>query len=140
MENKSSIGCLSVILFLSIGLNVFLLGCNNRINFTDKDLGRLHPNIASNKSENINLSELRKLANMLGISEEKTSALSMEGLISEMKIKVDDSTKYHGKILSDEEFKILSINLSDDPKILEIVKEYNIFINKINGKKIIVLP
>ena len=140
MENKSSLGCLSLILLLSIGLNVFLLGCNDKRTFSVKDLDRQHSNIASNKRENIDLSELRKLANMLGISEEKTSMLSMDGLISEMKIKIDDSTKYHGKILSEEEIKILNINLTDDPKILETVKEYNIFINKLNGKKFIVLP
>lgn len=140
MENKTSLGCLSVILFLSIGLNVFLLGCNYRRTFSDKNLGRQHPNISSNESEDIDLSELRKLANMLGISEEKASMLSMDGLISEIKIKIEDSTKYHGKILSEEDFKILRINLSDDPKILETVKEYNSFINKLNGKKFIVLP
>ena len=140
MENKTSLGCLSVVLFLSIGLNVFLLGCNNRRTFSDKDLVRQHPNIASNESEDIDLSELRKLANILGISEEKASMLSMDGLVSEMKIKIDDSTKYYGKILSEEEIKILSINLSDDPKILETVKEYNIFIKKLNGKKFIIIP
>lgn len=141
MESKSSLGCLSVILLLSIGLNVFLLGCKDGRTFSIKDFSRQHPNIIPNEKENIDLSELRELAIMLGISEEKTSTLSMDGLVSEMKIKLDESTiKYSGKNLSEEDMRVVGIDLSDDPALLETVKEYNNFIRKLNGKKIIVLP
>ncbi len=140
MKSKSSLGCLSIILLLSIGLNVFLLGCKDGRTFSVKDIGRQPPIITPIDRENIDLTELRKLANMLGISEEKTSALSMEGLISEMKIKLDESIKYHGKILSEEDMKVVGIDMSDDPALLETVREYNSFIQKLNGKKILVLP
>lgn len=139
MANKSSVGCLSVVLLLSIGLNVFLLGCNGK-SFYNKDWDRQPSNANTNPSGYADLSELRQVAKSLGIPEEKTSALSMDGLVSEIKIKLDETTKYHGKVLSEEEMKVLSINLSDDPAILNTVKEYNSFVRKLNGKKIIVLP
>lgn len=139
MASKSGVGCLSVILLLSLGLNVFLLGCNGNT-FRDKDWNRQQSNPDTNPSGYVDLSELRQLANSLGIPEERTSTLSMNGLVSEIKIKLDETTKYHGKVLSEEEMKVLSINLSDDPAILNTVKEYNSFVRKLNGKKIIVLP
>jgi hypothetical protein len=139
MASKSGVGCLSVMLLLSIGLNVFLLGCNGKT-FHDNDWDRQPSNVSKNTGAYADLSELRQLANSLGIPEEKTSTLSMEGLVSEIKIKLDETTKYHGKVLSEEEMKVLSINLSDDPAILNTVKEYNSFVRKLNGKKIIVLP
>lgn len=139
MASKSGVGCLSVILLLSLGLNVFLLGCNGNT-FRDKDWNRQQSNPDTNPSGYVDLSELRQLANSLGIPEERTSTLSMNGLVSEIKIKLDETTKYHGKVLSEEEMKVLSINLSDDPAILNTVKEYNNFVRKLNGKKIIVLP
>ena len=139
MASKSGVGCLSVILLLSLGLNVFLLGCNGNT-FRDKDWNRQQSNPDTNPSGYVDLSELRQLANSLGIPEERTSTLSMNGLVSEIKIKLDETTKYHGKVLSEEEMKVLSINLSDDPAIFNTVKEYNNFVRKLNGKKIIVLP
>lgn len=139
MASKSGVGCLSVMLLLSIGLNVFLPGCNSKT-FHDNDWDRQPSIVSKNPGAYADFSELRQLANSLGIPEEKTSTLSMEGLVSEIKIKLDETTKYHGKVLSEEELKVLSINLSDDPAILNTVKEYNSFVRKLNGKKIIVLP
>ena len=139
MASKSGVFCLSLVLILSIGLNIFLFGCNGKSSY-NKDWDRQPSNATTKTSGYADLSELRQLANSLGIPEEKTSTLSMEGLVSEIKIKLDETTKYHGKVLSEEEMKVLSINLSDDPTILNTVKEYNSFVRKLNGKKIIVLP
>lgn len=139
MANKSGVGCLSVVLLLSIGLNVVLLGCNGKT-FYNKDWDRQPSNANTNPSGYADLSELRQVANSLGIPEEKTSALSMNGLVSEIKIKLDETTKYHGNVLSEEEMKVLGVCLCKEPAILNTVKEYNSFVLKLNGKKIIVLP
>lgn len=139
MINKASSGCLRVMLFLSIALNVFLFGCKIRT-FHDNDWDRQPNNASANSRGYTDFSELRQVANSLGIPEEKSSTLSIEGLVSEIRIKLDETTKYHGKVLSEEEMKVLSICLSDDLEILKTVKEYNNFVRKLNNKKIIVLP
>lgn len=126
-------------LFLSIALNVFLFGCKIRT-FHDNDWDRQPNNASANSRGYTDFSELRQVANSLGIPEEKSSTLSIEGLVSEIRIKLDETTKYHGKVLSEEEMKVLSICLSDDLEILKTVKEYNNFVRKLNNKKIIVLP
>ena len=140
MASKSGVGCLSVVLILSIGLNVFLLGCNGMTFYNKKDWDRQPINDNKNPSGYADLSELRELANSLGIPEEKTSELSMDGLVSEIKIKLDETIKYHGKVLSEEEMNVLGACLSYEPAILNTVKEYNNFVRKLDGKKIIVLP
>ena len=140
MASKSGVGFLSVVLILSIGLNVFLLGCKDGMTFFNKEWDRQPINDNKNPSGYADLSELRQLANSLGISEEKTSELSMDGLVSEIKIKLDETIKYHGKVLSEEEMNVLGACLSYEPAILNTVKEYNNFVRKLDGKKIIVLP
>lgn len=133
-ENKSMFGtgCMIVLLLMSIGLNIILIGCKNQV----KD-SPLVTTISSN-TQTTDLTSLRTLAGQCGVA--NSQSLGFEALISEIKIKLGNKEQYYGKRLSEQELKDLSGFLADDPKLLRTIKEYDDFIRKLNGQKFVILP
>lgn len=84
--------------------------------------------------------EIMRIAKMVGIPDKKVNSLGTTALLSEICIVLDNTTKFNKELLNSEDLRILAICLSDDKKLLDIVKKYHAFLNEINGRKLIILP
>ena len=86
------------------------------------------------------INQLRLIVEKLGIPESKASQMNLGELVTEIKIKMNDSVEYSGNYYSDEEFKRVMHFLYGEERLIEILNDYNKFIQSIKGKRIIVLP
>ena len=84
--------------------------------------------------------ELRSLARASGIPESQINSLSAIGLISEIRIKLGNSSGYYGRYLSDKDMTTLKNLLADEPQMEKIIQDYDSFIKQNKGKRIIILP
>lgn len=84
--------------------------------------------------------ELRSLARVSGIPESQINSLSAIGLISEIRIKLGNSSGYYGRYLSDKDMTTLKNLLADEPQMEKIIQDYDSFIKQNKGKRIIILP
>jgi hypothetical protein len=84
--------------------------------------------------------EIMRIARMVGIPDKQVNSLGTTALLSEICIVLDNTTKFNKELLNSEDLRILAICLSDDKKLLDIVKKYHAFLNEINGRKLIILP
>ena len=83
--------------------------------------------------------EIKRIANKVGISNKQINSLEINNLITEIIIKLDEYEKYNNDLLTKEDLRILSICLNDDLNILEKVKKYQSFIERIHDYKLIKL-
>ena len=93
----------------------------------------------NNPSQTISTEKLRSIATKCGVSYENADKMDAEQLLTEINIKFDDSFRYYGNSLSSEDLKTVEALLYREEKILGIIKEQNTFIQKIQGKDIIIL-
>lgn len=84
--------------------------------------------------------DIMRIARMVGIPDKKVNSLGTTALLSEICIVLDNTTKFNKELLNSEDLRILAICLSDDQKLLDIVKKYHVFLNEINGRKLIIVP
>ena len=84
-------------------------------------------------------SQLRKIAFQLGISQSRILQLNMQELITDIQIKINESDEYHGDLLSETEKKQIKDLLYGEIHILKILNDYDLFIQKINNRQIIIL-
>lgn len=121
---------LALILFCSTVL--VLVSCsyvngffnNNEHNEADlQEIRQLREELNQQKSK------LQSLAMECGVSESSVESSSALGLISEIKIKLDDMI-YTGSTLTDEDMLFVKNMLSDEPRISKTVQAYDFFIKK----------
>lgn len=84
-------------------------------------------------------SQLRKIATQLGVPQSRASQMNMRELITDIQIKMNETDEYQGDLLSEEEKKLIKGLLYGEDNILKTLKAYDLFINKINDKRIIML-
>ena len=118
---------LDFIIFTLVGTAFLLSGCHNYELPKPPDLTH-------------EMTQLRSIAITCGVAESQTANMSMMELLTDIKIRLNDSEKYYGHTLSEKDVKTISIYLNDQSRIVKNIREYDQFIKKINGKKLIVLP
>ena len=84
--------------------------------------------------------ELRSLARRCGIPESQCNTLSALGLISAIRIKLDNSEDYYGSTFSSQELELLSNLVSDEPELMQRIRKYDDYIKKLKGHRVILLP
>jgi hypothetical protein len=84
--------------------------------------------------------QLRKIATQLGVSQSRASQLNMRELITDIQIKINETDEYQGGHLSEEEKKQIKDLLYGEDGILKTLEAYEFFIQKINNRRIIILP
>jgi hypothetical protein len=114
------------LLMTPVFLISFLLGCS-------------HPTPRA-KDYSHEMKELRSIAILCGGKKSRVQHLSMLELITDIKIRFNDSEKFYGESLNKEEWKDISDLLYAYKKALKKIKNYDQFIKKIDGKRIIILP
>ena len=128
--------CRFLILIMFAGICIVMNGCEqNFLGISRKDSD---PEVQQSFEKE--KSELKKLARECGIPDEKINNLSALQLIDEIKMTINNSNSYYGGILSDSEKKAVKALFSREPKTIKTINEYDAFIKKVNGRKIIILP
>lgn len=84
--------------------------------------------------------ELRSLARHCGIPESQCNSLSALGLISAIRIKLDNTEDYYGSTFSRQELELLSNLVSDEPELMQRIRKYDDYIKKLKGHRVILLP
>ena len=84
--------------------------------------------------------ELQALARRCGVSESNINSLSATGLISEIKIKLSNSSGYYGRFLSDKDLANLKDLLADEPQLEKIIRDYDSYLKQSKGKRVLILP
>ena len=84
-------------------------------------------------------SQLRKIATQLGIPQSRALQLNMRELITDIQIKINETDEYQGGLLSKEEKKQIKDLLYGEDNILKTLEAYDLLVNKINNKRIIIL-
>lgn len=110
---------------------LFLLqGCCTRVVQDDsskQELMKVHSNV-------------QKLALQMSIPRTQVDKESTKDLLVDINSLLLDSVSYPGRSLTDDELKVISSYLYNQPQILKIIKEHNSYIQRIRGKRILVLP
>lgn len=124
-------GFLAFLLIISLIVNAVLI-CGKSVTepITD-DTG--------NSSQTISTEKLRSIATKCGVSSESADKMDAEQLLTEINIKFNDSVGYYGNSLSGEEFKKVEDLLYGEDKIIGVLKAQDAFIQKVQGKDIIIL-
>ena len=86
------------------------------------------------------INQLRLIVKKLGIPESKVSQMKLDELVTEIKIKMNESYEYSGKCYTDEELKRVIHFLYGENRLIEILNDYHQFIQNLKGKQMIVLP
>jgi hypothetical protein len=84
--------------------------------------------------------QLIKIATQLGVAQSRASQLNMRELITEIEIKINETAEYYSGHLSEEEKKQINDLLYGEDRILKTLESYELFIKKINNRRIIILP
>ena len=118
---------------------MFVSGCcfdpsHRGIGEQSAEVARLRQELDSQKPE------LRDLAKKCGVSESNIDSSSAAGLISEIKIKLDNSSGYYGRFLSDKDLALLKDLLADEPQLEKIVRDYDSYLKQNKGKSVLILP
>lgn len=85
-------------------------------------------------------SELETLAKLCGLPDYKIENKKAIELVSEIKKILYNNEKYYGKTLTKKEKEEVEIFLTHKKDSFEVINEYDIFIRRIQGKKIIIIP
>lgn len=91
-----------------------------------------------NSSQTISIEKLRAIALKCGVSSENADKMDAEQLLTEINIRFNDSVVFYGNSLSGEDLKRIEDVFYGD-KINDVLKEQNAFIQKVQGKDIIIL-
>ena len=117
---------------------LFVTGCcfdpSHRGKDQSAEVARLQQELNSQKYE------LQALARRCGVSDSNINSLSATGLISEIKIKLGNSSGYYGRFLSDNDLAKLKDLLADEPQLEKVIRDYDSFMKQNKGKRIVVLP
>ena len=124
-------GFLAFLLFISLIVNAVLI-CAKYV--TEPITGG-----DGNPSQTISTEKLRSIATKCGVSSERADKMDAEQLLTEINIKFNDSIGYYGNSLSGEDLKKIEDLLYGEEKIISIIKAQDTFIQKIQGKDIIIL-
>lgn len=84
--------------------------------------------------------QLRNIATQLGVSQSRTLQLDMQELITDIQIKINETDEYQGGHLSEEEKRQIKDLLYGEDGIIKTLEAYESFIQKINNRRIIILP
>ena len=124
-------GFLAFLLLISLIVNaVFILGKSVTEPITGGN---------GNSFQAISMEKLRSIALKCGVSSEKADKMDVEQLLTEINIKFNDSIGFYGNSLSGDEFKKVEDLLYGEDKIIGILKAQNEFIQKVQGKDIMIL-
>ena len=137
MKKTSGKGNVLLVFGILLFVSLLFVGCCQAIGpgrGPDPEVSRLQQELDEQKNE------LRSLARICGVPEEKTKSLSSLGLISEVKIVLGNSTGYYGETLSDKEMELVKKYLSYEPKLAETIRKYDAFVKRNKGRHIVVLP
>ncbi len=102
------------------------------------------PNTESNTSndlhiQRIDISQLRTIALRCGVDDSKVDRMNADELLTEIKIKFNESNGYYGELLNEDEIKRVLKFLYGEDKYINILKEQFVFMQKIKGKDLIIL-
>lgn len=116
---------------LLCGIVLGAAGCRDFHNSSDlQEIQELKGEINRQKAElDRQKSELQSLARACGVPESSIKSASASGLISEIKIMLDN-LKYYGGTLTDKEMQFVIDMLSDEPQTRKKVQDYDAFIKK----------
>ena len=137
MKKTSGKGNVLLVFGILLFVSLLFVGCCQAIGpgrGPDPEVSRLQQELDEQKNE------LRSLARICGVPEEKTKSLSSLGLISEVKIVLGNSTGYYGETLSDKDMNILTKFLVEHPQIEKTIRKYDAFVKRNKGRHIVVLP
>ena len=98
------------------------------------------PQIVTNPNLTWEISQLQKIATALGCPSRHSSQQDMQELITDIKIRLNETDEYHGRLLSENEKQQIKDLLYGEDQILKTLASYDLFIQKINHRQIIVLP
>lgn len=98
------------------------------------------PSIDVNPDLTLENNQLRKIATQLGVSQSRALQLNMQELITDIQIKINETDEYQGGHLSEEEKRQIKDLLYGEDGILKTLEAYESFIQKINNRRIIILP
>ena len=122
---------LSQYLSLTVFVLLFLTqGCCTRVVQDDsskQELMKIHSNV-------------QRLALRMSIPRTQVDKESTEDLLVDINTLLLDSGSYPGRCLTEDELKVISSYLYNQPQILKIIKEHNSYIQGLRGKRILVLP
>ena len=86
------------------------------------------------------INQLKKMTNQFGIPQSRTSNMNLKELITELQIKINETTCYQSGVLSnDEKLKLRKLLYGQQP-ILQSLDKYSQFIENVKQKQIIILP
>ena len=111
-------------------LSLFLFGC---CCLKDQPSNDVKPDLTWENSQ------LRKIATQLGVPQSRASQLNMRELITDIRIKINETDEYQGSLLSEEEKKQIRNVFYGVEHLNNTLDEYESFINKIKNKRIIIL-
>ncbi len=136
---KKLLGCVNgLVIFGALSCCCLLfVGCcraPHNVSELSSEVARLRQELDNQKNE------LRSLARVSGIPESQINSQSAIGLISEIRIKLENSNGYYGHYLSDKDMEILKDLLADEPQMEKIIQDYDAFIKQNKGKRIITFP
>lgn len=84
--------------------------------------------------------QLEELVQNLGVDRTQAKRETTLGLLSEVRIAVGNERSYQEGTLSEEDKKVLSVFLNNQPDILNTILEQDQFVRSLNKKRIIILP
>lgn len=100
-----------------------------------------NPSLAPSKPLELNweLEQLRDIATICGVSSPQASQMNMQELLTDIKIKLNNTESYTGDVFSPNDLNKISGLLFGEDQILKILAEYSLFIKKIEGQQIVIL-
>ena len=123
--------------FLAFTLFISLIA--NLLFYVDMDVKNHKPGGNEISYQEISVDELRFIAMKLGVAHESVDRMDSEQLLTEIKVKMNESIGFYANTLSAEEFKIVEDLLYGEEKIIGIIKKQNEFCQQIQGRDIIIL-
>ncbi len=122
-------GFLAFLLIISLIINAMLIFDRNQ---TDSDEVIQQP-------PTVDISQLRTIAQKCGVDESKVDSFNANELLTEIKIKFNESNSFYGETLNEDEIKRVELILFGEDKLLKILREQFEFLKTIKGKDIIIL-
>lgn len=123
---------LAFLLIISLFVNVVLIGGRLLTEPTRQGQGNV-------SGQGVDIIELRKIATKHGVEESKVDSMSANELLTEIKIKFNATEGFYGKFLSESDLKKTENLLYGEDEIIKIIKEHEAFLQKLQGKEILIL-
>lgn len=127
---------LFLLLLLSVAANIFLL---RKCILPSPDQGQIST-AGTALSTTPEMEKALAIAKLCGCAKNTLSSNSLLEILTDIKIVLDNKSDFYaGQLLTDEDWDTVEIFLYDKKSIVDILSEYNRFLNKLKNQRFIVL-